>query len=76
MPQINSFRDWAAVWGVFASVMGKIHPNRLAELIQYFVIIAEAANKPKFDWFKYDTLFRQSAMVFTEKGWSGPDPTA
>ena len=55
--------------------MGKIHPNRLPELIQYFVITAEAANKPDFDWFKYDTLFRQSAVVFTDKCWGEPDPT-
>ena len=72
---INSFRDYAAVWGVFASIMEKIHPIHLPELIQYFVIIAESANKPDVDWIKYDTLFRQSEVVFAEKGWGEPDPT-
>ena len=72
--QINSFRDWAA-WGVVASVMGKIHPNWLPELIQYFGLLATSKIITNFDWFKYDTLFCQSAMAFTEEGWGEPDPT-
>ena len=55
--------------------MGKVRPNRLPELIQYFGVFAASAIITNFDWFKYDTLFRQSSMVFTEKGWGEPDPT-
>ncbi len=73
---IQNFRDWSAAWAVYSSIciIGKINANRLPDLLEYFLIISEAANRPGFDWQKYDTLFRQNAMVCTDKRWGVLDP--
>ena len=50
LTQIQSFRDWGAAWAVYTSVIGRINPARLPDLIEYFLIISESANRPEFDW--------------------------
>ena len=34
--QIQSFKGWGAAWSVHASVIGKINPAFLQDLIEYF----------------------------------------
>ena len=74
LAQIQSFRDWGAAWAVYTSVIGRINPARLPDLLEYFLIISESANRPDFDWQKYDILFRQGATVSTDKRWGSLDP--
>ena len=74
LAQIQSFRDWGAAWAVYTSVTGRINPARLPDLLEYFLIISESANRPDFDWQKYDILFRQGATVSTDKRWGSLDP--
>ena len=74
LAQIQSFRDWGAAWAIYTSVIGKINPARLPDLIEYFLIISESAKRPEFDWQKYDILFRQGATVSSDKRWGILDP--
>ena len=74
LAQIQSFTDWGTAWPVYASVIGKINPARLPDLIEYFFIISASANRPDFNWQEYDILFNQGATVSTDKRWGILDP--
>ena len=74
LAQIQSLRDWGTVWAVYTTVIGMINPARLPDLIEYFFIISESANRPDFDWQKCDILFHQGATVSTDKRWGTLDP--
>ena len=72
---VSCFRDWASAWAVYASVVSKVVPGNLPDLISYMSVITEAAKRSDFDWQKYDQLFRQGAALDNNKRWGVADPS-
>ena len=72
---VSCFRDWASAWAVYASVVSKVAPGNLPDLISYMLVITEAAKRSDFDWEKYDRLFCQGAALDNNKCWGVADPS-
>ena len=72
---VACFRDWASAWAVYASVVSKVAPGNLPDLISYMLVFTEAAKRSDFDWQKYDQLFRQGAALDNNKRWGVADPS-
>ena len=72
---VSCFRDWESAWAVYASVVSKVAPGNLPDLISYMLVITEAAKRSDFDWQKYDRLFCQGVALDTNKRWGVADPS-
>ncbi len=71
---IVSFKDWAESWAVYARVICKHHPNRLQDLIAYFLFIAKTSSKSAgLGWIDYDRAFRKKAAGVSGLSWASPD---
>ena len=46
---VSCFRDWASAWAVYASVVSKVAPGNLPDLISYMLVFTEAAKRLDFD---------------------------
>ena len=51
-----NFRDWSEAWAVYAAVLSKIYPERVSDLLAYYLLI------PGCNWMGYDCLFREKAV--------------
>ena len=72
---VSCLRDWASAWAVYASIVSKVAPGNLLDLISYMLVITEAAKRSDFDCQKYDRLFLQGAALDNNKRWGVADPT-
>ena len=52
---IKSFVDWADAWAVYAALVAKVAPEKLAPLISYFLVVAKVHHDiPGKGWMEYD----------------------
>ncbi len=59
---IRSFINWVEAWSMFAGVMAKKHPEKLPDLICYFLLLSKASRDiAGTGWLDYDKAFRQQA---------------
>lgn len=73
---VESFVDWAEAWAVYAALVAKTAPEKLAPLISYFLIVAKAHRDiPGKGWMEYDRAFRKQAADNLNLSWSVMDPT-
>ena len=73
---IESFVDWAEAWAVYAALVAKVAPEKLAPLISYFLVVAKAHRDiPGKGWMEYDKAFRKQAADNLSLSWSVMDPT-
>ena len=71
---IQCFSEWAEAWAVYAGVVSRQRPDRLSDLIGYFVLISKTSNDTaNMDWLDYDRAFRKKAAGVPGLVWSAVD---
>ena len=52
---ISSFRDWAEAWAVYAGVVFQCHPEKISDLVAYFLFIAKTSrDSQNLGWLDYE----------------------
>ena len=62
LAKIWNFRDWSKAWAVYTAVFSKKCPERISDLLAYYLLISKADKEgPGCNWMGYDCLLREKA---------------
>ena len=68
--KIQNFVDWAEVWAVYAGIVAKESPEKVASLITYFLLLSSAQRDlPGSGWLDYDVAFRRYVVDNPSSNW-------
>ena len=71
---IHTFQDWAEAWIVFASLYLQFHPDKVGQLMGYFLQISKIQRDSySGGWLAYDRLFRKRVAENPSASWSDID---
>ena len=74
--KIQSFVEWAEAWAVYAGVIAKDSPQKVASLISYFLLLSTAQRDvPGSGWLDYDVAFRKHVVDNPSSNWGEVIPT-
>ena len=70
----SHFQDWAEAWLVFASLHLQFPPERVGQLISYFLQISKIHRDSYSEgWLAYDRAFRKKVVENPRASWSDID---
>ena len=73
---VRNFVDWAEAWAVYTGVLASHDPNKVKDLIGYFLLLATASRDvPGQGWLDYDKAFRKLAEDNPIVNWGEASPT-
>ncbi len=68
--------DWTNAWAVFIEIFAKKSPERVQDLISYFLLISKAAaDNPNCGWVEYDKVFRAKKANNSALCWGAAEPS-
>ena len=71
---IHTFQDWAEAWIVFASLYLQFHPDKVGQLMGYFLQISKIQRDSySGGWLAYDRAFRKRVAENPSASWSDID---
>ena len=71
---IRTFQDWAEAWIVFASLYLQFHPERVGQLMGYFLQFSKIhCDSYSEGWLAYDRAFRKRVVENPGASWSDID---
>ena len=71
---IRTFQDWAEAWTVFASLYLQFHPDKVGQLMGYFLQISKIQRDSYSEgWLAYDRAFRKRVAENPSASWSDID---
>ena len=67
--------EWLHAFAVYVSVIARIQPEHIPDLMGYQILVLEASNKYRNNgWLSYDKCFRQQAASHPNWKWSTKTP--
>ena len=73
---IRNFGDWAEAWAVFTGAIARFSPEKVPNLIGYFLLLSSASRKVSgMGWLAYDSAFRRHAVEKPSLDWAEVMPT-
>ena len=74
--KIQNFVDWVEAWAVYAGIIAKESPEKVASLISYFLLLSSAQRDvPGSGWLDYDVAFRKYVVDNPSSNWGEVIPT-
>ena len=73
---VHGFCDWADAWAVYVGVVAEYKPDRVQDLMRYFLLISKCERDfPGGTWKRYDSSFRKKVAGCPGQAWSQVDPS-
>ena len=73
---VTNIAMWVQCFATYVSVMSKVHPAAVPELLAYLIFILRASHDfGGVAWVTYDAVFRRQAFLTGNQQWSKVNPS-